>query len=218
MRAHGQWGLLGGSSNQEKSNAKTKSSKLAKLAHSSRGAFERRGIQRQNQDLGSFESVSRLASLSSSTRPQSQLSAPSRTETPSVPEATVQPNIIDATTSLIESEAVKASTDLCADHLLAEPSTLANSLFRLRVAPKNAADSLLRMYADPYLLIVSDQSQLQKAFSTASPDDVVRSAQSKGCLGRNINLLPRCSNGNYCPGETAQRRRACISDPVYRDH
>ena len=189
MRAHGQWGLLGGSSNQDKSNAKPKSSKLAKLAQSNRGAFERKGIQRQKQDLGGFESVSRLASLSSSARPQSKLSALPSTETPSAPEPTTQPGITDATTSLIESEDVKASTDLRADHLLAEPSTLANSLFHLWVAPSIAADSLLRIYADPYLLTVSDPSQLQKAFSTASPDDVVRNAQNKGCLGKKHELI-----------------------------
>lgn len=185
MRARGQWGLLGGSSHQEKSNTKPKSSKLAKLAQSSRGAFERKGTQRQKQDIGAFQSVSRLASLTSSSRPQIQPTIPlpdNKMDSPTDP--TTETSAPDLPNSLVDTEDVKASSDLRAAHLLAEPSTLAGSLFRLWVAQKIAPDSRLKIYADPYLLTVSDQSQLQKAFSTASPDDIVRSSQSKGCSAR----------------------------------
>jgi len=183
MRARGQWGLLGGSSHQDKLNVKSKSSKLAKLAQSSKGAFERKGIQRKKQDIGTFESISRLASLTSSSCPHILPAAPPPTnKMASGADPVAETSDLDPPNSLIDSEDVKAPTDLRAAHLLAEPSTLADSLFRLWVAEKNAPDSPLRIYADPYLLTVSDQSQLQKAFSTASPDDIVRSAQSKGCL------------------------------------
>ena len=48
--------------------------------------------------------------------------------------------------------------------------------------PQDVANSLLRIYANLYLLTVSDETQLQKAFFTSSPDDIVRNAQlpSKG--------------------------------------
>lgn len=185
MRARSQWGLLGGSAHQEKSNIKPKSSKLAKLAQSSRGAFERKGIERQKQDIGPFESVSRLASLTSSSRPQIRpIAPPPNNKMASPTGCTTETSAPEPPSSLVDTEDVKASTDLRAAHLLAEPSTLADSLFRLWVAQKNAPDSLLRICADPYLLTVSDQSHLQKAFSTASPDDIVRSAQSKGCSAK----------------------------------
>ena len=184
MRARGQWGLLGGSSHHEKSDIKPKSSKLSRLAQSSRGAFERKGTQRQKQDIGTFQTVSRLASLTSSSRPQIQPTKPSpnnKMASPTDPTTeTSAPDPPNPPNSLLDTEDVKVSSDLRAAHLLAEPSTLAGSLFRLWVAQKDAPDSLLRLYADPYLLTVSDQSQLQKAFSTASPDDIVRSSQSKG--------------------------------------
>ena len=198
MHARGQWGLLGGSSHHEQSNMKPKSSKLAKLAQSSKGAFERKGIHRQKQDPGTFESVSRLSSLSLSSRPQLQ-----RTKPPLVKdivpatEPKVEASPSDPMHHPIESENRNASTDLRAADLLADPSTLADSLFRIWVAPENTPDSLLRIYADPYLLTVSDQAQLQKAFSSASPDDVVRSAQSKDCVVRNMSLLARHSNGAH---------------------
>jgi hypothetical protein len=185
MRARGQSGLLGGSSRQDKPNATPKSSKLAKLAQSSRGAFEKKAILRQKQDSSSFESVSRLAALSLGSRPPNPSTA---VKSETIPEARSQPSAADSIPRVEdESEDLKASTDLRADHLLAEPSMLADSLFRLWIVPKNAADSLSRIYADPYLLTVSDQSQLQNAFSTSSPDDVVQRAQLRG--KRNSGVL-----------------------------
>ena len=217
MRAHGQWGLLGGSSHLENPNPKLKSSKLAKLAQSSRGTFERKGILRQKNDLNSLDSVSRLASLNSTNRNRILPSEPD-TETPYVAERTSQVSAAEPSTSPIEFKDIQASTDLRADHLLAEPSTLANSLFHLWVAPKTAADSLLRIYADLYPLTVSDQSQVQKAFSGASPDDVVRSAQSKGGLRGYVILLPSPSNCSCYSDEATQPRGARLSSPVYTDH
>jgi hypothetical protein len=73
------------------------------------------------------------------------------------------------------------------DHLLASPSLLAESLFQCWVAPREAADSLLRIYADLYLFTAGSQSQANSAFSTASPDDVVKIAQRQS--KRLFNLI-----------------------------
>jgi hypothetical protein len=70
------------------------------------------------------------------------------------------------------------------DRLLAEPSLLANSLFQFWVVPREAANSLLRIYANHFLVAAGSNAQLNSAFSSASPDDVVQNAQrqSKGSV------------------------------------
>ena len=174
MRRRGQWGLLGGSSNLNMGNPRTKPSKLANLARSSRGAFDKKGSRQQNEATKRFDSVSRLAALSSGIASQTLSNTP-----PTIPrvEPVSIPSKVDLQPNVLEPANVQAFTDPLADHLLAQPSPFANSLFHFWVTPQDVANSLLRLYANPYLLTVSNEDQLQKAFSTKSPDDIVQNAR-----------------------------------------
>lgn len=180
-RGCGQWGLLGGSSSPDKGNVKTKPSKLASLARSSKGAFDKRSPRQQYDHSSRLASVSRLAALNSGSKSEQPL-----TPTPYVPQSgrPSDSSNDDTNADVPDSINVNALTDPHADHLLAQPSILANCLFQLWVVPQDVTNSLLRIYANPYLLTVSNETQLQKAFSTASPDDIVRNARlpSKGML------------------------------------
>ena len=178
LGGRGQCGLSGGSSGQGKEGSKTKPSKLANLARSSRGAFEKKGLSLQKEPTLKFESVARLASLSAASRlPQSPA------DRVVVPENRLEVSPIRETrfpdAPISEHEPTEASTDPAPGRLLERPSLFANSLCHLWVVPQDAADILLRIHANPYVLTVSNESQLQKAFSTASPDDVVRNAQRR---------------------------------------
>lgn len=175
MRGSGQWGLLGGSSNPGKSTTKPKPSKLANLARSSRGAFDNRETKQQTVS-SRLDSVSRLASLNTASRSQ-QLPVDSNL----APRTEPLPILVndDVQADISKPSDVNPFTDPSAD-LLALPSLLASSLFRLWVVPEDVASSLLRIYANPYFLIVANETQLRKAFSTSSPDDAVRSAQLRG--------------------------------------
>ena len=64
--------------------------------------------------------------------------------------------------------------------------------------PQDVANSLLRIYANPYLLTVSSAAQLQKAFATASPDDIVRNAQLPG-KGISLTLIQSLILGGIPP-------------------
>lgn len=79
--------------------------------------------------------------------------------------------------SLASHEGSLTSVGPSSDRLLAEPSLLANSLFQFWVVPREAADSLLGIYANFVLLASGGNAQLNSAFSSASPDDIVRNAQ-----------------------------------------
>lgn len=172
-RGSGQWGLLGGSSNSEKA-PKAKSSKLSNLARSSRGAFDKRVSKLLANSSNRLDSVSRLASLNTGSRSQHSPVAEAI-----VPETKPisNPVVANLQSNLLESTDVKAFTDPSADHLIAQPSLFADSLFHLWGVPQDVANSLLRIYANPYLLTVTNEAQLRKAFSTSSPDDIVRNAQ-----------------------------------------
>lgn len=179
-RGSGQWGLLGGSSSSEKA-PKSKSSKLANLARSSRGAFDKRGSKLHANSSTRLDSVSRLASLNSGSRSQrSPVAEVTVPETRPISSLV----IVNPQSDALESTNVKAFTDPSADHLIAQPSLFADSLFHLWGVPQDVANSLLRIYANPYLLTVTNEAQLRKAFSTSSPDDIVRNAQ----LGKRISL------------------------------
>ena len=173
-RGCGQCGLLGGSSNPDKGSVKTKPSKLASLARSSKGAFDKRSSRQQYDHSSRLASISRLAAFNSGSKSEQPPTPP-----PNFPqsERPSDSSTEDARSDVPNPIDVNRLTDPHADHLLAQPSTLANSLFQLWVVPQDVANSLLRIYANPYLLTVSNEAQLQKAFSTASPDDVVRNAQ-----------------------------------------
>lgn len=176
IHAKGQWGLLGGSSHSDKGGANAKPSKLANLAQSSRGAFGKR-ISQQIKVPSKLDSVTRLAALSSGAR--SKVPGPMPKSIISRNELTTMPSDDSVQVNVMESDDVKPSTDPCADHLLGHPSVVANSLFHLWVVPKGMADSLLRIHANPYLLIVSNEASIQKAFTSASPDDIVQAAQNR---------------------------------------
>ena len=169
-RGCGQWGLLGGSPNPDKASVKTKTSKLATLARSSKGAFDKR---QQYHPSSRVASISRLAALNSGSKSESSTPPPKVTQS----ERSSDSSREDAPTYISDSIDINVLTDPHADHLLAQPSILANSLFQLWVMPRDVANSILRIYANLYLLTVSDKSQLQKAFSSSSPDDIVRNAQ-----------------------------------------
>jgi len=173
VRACGQWGLLGGSSKMSKEPAKQKPSKLAALARSSRGAFEKKLDANRVSAAGvNLESVVRLSSLSSRPPPPevpvlAQTSSKDPTDSTKVDELSLEAK------SLRQSE---SSIDPCSDNLLAPPSFFALSLFCSYVVPRGAAESLLKIYTNPLLLTGTGEAQLKKAFSTASPDDVTENA------------------------------------------
>jgi hypothetical protein len=176
--ARGQWGLLGGSSNPDKGGTSTKPSKLASLAQSSRGAFGKRVSQQQINIPSKLDSVSRLAALSSGASSKKVPAIPPKSVT-NRNEHVVTPSGNGSQNNVMESDDVKPSTDPCADHLLGYPSVVANSLFHLWVVPQGVADSLLRIHANPYLLIVPNETSIQTAFSSASPDDVIQATQKR---------------------------------------
>jgi hypothetical protein len=99
-----------------------------------------------------------------------------------------------------ESTDVKAFTDPHADDLLAQPSPLADSLFHLWAMPQDVANSLLKIYTNPYLLTVSNEAQLQEAFSTASPDDIVQNTQLRG------KINPPNPRGNNSSGTRSSQQ------------
>jgi hypothetical protein len=139
-------------------------------------------------------SISRLAALNSGSK--SEPSPPP----PNVPQSN-QPSDSsneDVRTYIPDFNDINALTDPHADHLLAQPSTFANSLFQLWVMPQDVANSLLRIYANLYRLTVSDETQLQKAFFTASPDDIVQNAQLPS-KGMSLTLLRSLISGAIPP-------------------
>ena len=174
QRGSGQWGLLGGSSNATR--AKPKLSKLASLAKSNRGASDKNGVQQKGLSYA-LDSVARLSSLSSKPRPNLSSSS----SVAGVPEQEAASFIVDERPGRLDQppNVVEAPTDHCADHLLAHPSTLADSLFHFWVVPQNTASLLLKIYANTSLLIVGGDAQSKDAFSTPSPDDVVQNAHQR---------------------------------------
>jgi hypothetical protein len=168
-RGWGQWGLLGGSATGRGS-TRGKPSKLASLARSSRGAFDKSAsTPSPSTRLGS---VSRLAALSS--RSQSVTPVPSPSPRPPSP---LRPQLDDPV--LPEASPKQTAPDPIPTHLLSTPSLLADSLYYLSLIPRQATASLCNLQANPYLLIGSTKAQVQKAFSNPSPDDIVQKAQSK---------------------------------------
>jgi len=173
LRACGQWGLLGGSSKMRKEAPKPKPSKLATLARSSRGAFEKKiDANRDSAATVNLESVARLSSLSSRRPP---VGAPVLSQPPSKdPTDSIKvQEFSQEATSLGKSQ---SSTDLCSDNLFALPSCFATSLFYSYIMPRGVAESLLKIYTNPFLLTGTDEAQLKRAFATASPDDVTQNA------------------------------------------
>jgi hypothetical protein len=167
VRGGGRGGLLGGSSNTKQATKSSKPSKLAKLARSSKGAFDQKGTSIRSS------SSSRLASLKSGGQkvldgPLLSNEAPQE-QTPSQP--------IMETIKDIPHEIPLTSPGPSSDHLIAQPSLLAKSLFQFWVVPHEAADSLLNIYANLYLFTAGNEAQLKSAFSTVSPDDIVKNAQ-----------------------------------------
>lgn len=173
MYRRGQWGLLGGSSLNPENPTKTRPSKLANLAKSSRGAFEKRSPRKDIK----LDSVSRLATLSS--RGQKSLDVALAPSPPSEVESVALEKIESSAPETLKETTVKVTTGPSVDHLLTPPSFLADSLFQVWVKPKDVADPLMRIYADIYFLTVSNASQLQTAFSAPSPDDIVLKAQQQ---------------------------------------
>lgn len=64
--------------------------------------------------------------------------------------------------------------------------------------PQDVANSLLKIYANLYRLTVSDETQLQKAFFAASPDDIVQNAQLPS-KGMSLTLLRSLISGAIPP-------------------
>lgn len=168
-RGWGQWGLLGGSSSGRGGN-RGKPSKLANLARSSRGVFDKTAsTSAPSTRLGS---VSRLATLAS--RSQTVTPIPSPPPRP----ASLPPTQVD-TSALKESPPKQPPLDPIPSHLLSTPSLLADSLYYLSLIPRQAAASILNIQANPYLLIGATKAQVQTAFANPSPDDIVQKAQSQ---------------------------------------
>jgi hypothetical protein len=152
----GKGGLLGGSSKP--------TSKLANLAKSSRGTFGKRGLR--TDETGKLTSVSRLSTLTSAGRripvqESSDIASGSTVELP------VERKDSPATVAVPASPPTEPRRDL-----LSPPSSLACSLFQVILPQEHKTDFLCRIYADFYPL-----TDVQTAFATASPDDVVRNAQ-----------------------------------------
>ena len=164
-------------------------SKLASLARSNRGAFDKKGILRQRA-AGNLNSVARLAALSST--PPTPPTSPAAVVL--LDDASSQATAHKVTESHIsESNGAKAFTDPRPDHLLAQESSFANCLFRFHVAPQNAAHLLLGMYTNAHSLAAANDMQSKNAFSTPSPDDVVQRARrpNKGSPFHFIVLIIR---------------------------
>jgi hypothetical protein len=167
--------LLGGSSNAR--NAKARPSKLASLAKSTRGAFEKKEIQ-QKAPSSSLGSVARLSSLSSNARPKNDSASLPPAQTPlQEPSSTV---VTDGSGHVDHHpRSVEPSTDPRADDLLAQPSTLAKSLCHISVIPHSSARLLLKIHANTSLLTAGSEGQLKNAFAAPSPDDIVQNAQRR---------------------------------------
>jgi hypothetical protein len=203
MRTRGQWGLLGGSSNLDKQSGKSKQSKLANLARSSRGAFERKGIIYHKANHDNMDAVSRLAALNSASQAQQPVPSSPSSDLPR------RESLSRRSDSAPLNEAQKpkhvdVSTDPHCDHLLAHPSILAKSLFQLWAVPRDMNALLHGMYANFFFLTVSNESQVKDAFSTASPDDIVLDAQShKKCtrtvFPHNVVVLPASTRTDVKP-------------------
>ena len=150
-----------------------KSSKLANLVRSSKGAFQPKG-QQLKSTLERTNSISRLAPANSEAQkfsdksPQSDETIPKVHETPS--QSTTEP------TKEVPPNIPLVSAESCSDHLLSQPSVLAKSFFNFRTVPNAGTDSLLRIHPDLFTL-GGNEAQLKMAFSTPSPDDIVKNAQ-----------------------------------------
>jgi len=174
QRGSGQWGLLGGSSNAAKT--KPKLSKLASLAKSNRGSSDKKGIQHK-WPSSTLDSVARLSSLSSAPRVSPRSSSSTSVALPQQDASSIA--LEKQSECNTEHQAVEATVDHRADHLLARPSILAGSLFHFWEIPQNAASLLRRIYANTSLLTVVGNSQPKNAFEAPSPDDIVQNAQQR---------------------------------------
>jgi len=167
-RGWDRWGLLGGSSSG--TGNRGKQSKLANLARSSRGAFDKSASTSASTRLSS---MSRLATLTS--KSQTRPTLPISNRRPSSPPLIPQTD----SPALLESTPKQSAPDPIPFHLLSPPSLLADCLYCLSLVPRDAATSAVNIQANPYLLIGSTKAQVRKAFANPSPDDIVQKAQSQ---------------------------------------